>query len=650
MSVMNTTRTVENESVLRVLRNKQLKNLFLHAPVAMCILTGPNFIVDVANDRMLQIWGKTAKQMLDQPLFDGLADAKEQGFEQLLANVYQTGNRVSLDEIPVNLSRKGKTETVVVKLVYEALREENGLISGVMVVAHEITEEVANRKRIEENEARLRLAIETTKLGTWDYNVLSDVLTWSEECRKIYDLPPTKNVDFALFSSLIYPADKDFAESTIQDTLNSTGPGNYNIMYRIHRFSDRKIRWICATGKVFRNDFGQAERFIGTVLDITERKELEDKLRESEMRARLGIEVSHMGTFDWDISSSIFHYSDTLVKIFGFNEVNGLDQSSFVSRIHPDDLAIRLSVHEAAFETGILFYEARLIIPGIGIRWVRINGKIVYDDDLKPLRMYGTALDVTDHKTYSEKLEREVADRTIKLQLKNHELEQFASIASHDLQEPLRKIQTFSEGIKRHLQDEVWATKYLDKINHSAVRMRDLIKSILNYSRIPNDQVDQTDVDLNKIVAEILIDFELLIEEKNATVTFEGLPTVTGNALQLSQLFANLISNALKFTENKPHIVIKSKLIATSDVRNQPDFLHGKSYFEILIEDNGIGFDQRYSEKIFTIFQRLHAKEHYSGTGIGLALCKRIVENHRGYIAAESTSGKGSTFYVYLPC
>jgi signal transduction histidine kinase len=255
-------------------------------------------------------------------------------------------------------------------------------------------------------------------------------------------------------------------------------------------------------------------------------------------------------------------------------------------------------------------------------------------------------------KARTQELEHTNAELTVvnnKLLKSNRDLEQFAYVASHDLQEPLRKIQTFSQLAESHLLDSELTQQYLSKIYTSAQRMAALIKSVLNYSRLSNVSEPFSPVDLNEVIEFIQTDFELLIVEKKATVTKNQLPIIQGIPLQINQLFANLISNALKFCDKQPQITIKAA-VRPGDQLSLPDELPvTKEYVELIVEDNGIGFDPVYAKKIFTIFQRLHTQKDYPGTGIGLALCKRIVENHSGTIAVHSEQGKGTTFFVYLP-
>jgi len=254
--------------------------------------------------------------------------------------------------------------------------------------------------------------------------------------------------------------------------------------------------------------------------------------------------------------------------------------------------------------------------------------------------------DLTERKLAEDTMRQHTAE----LEMKNKQLEQFAYIASHDLQEPLRKIQTFVQVLERKLGDPEARQKYFDKINSSARRMTDLIQSVLNYSRLSQNEDELVPTDLNVILENVKADYELQIEEKNAVINSDALPIVKGEPLQLHQLFANLIGNSLKFSKTNPQITISSKTLQTGEIQKiNPSLDNTRRYARLSFQDNGIGFEQQYAEKIFTIFQRLNSREEYSGTGIGLALCKRIIDHHHGHIDAVSALGQGATFLVYLP-
>ncbi|WP_427874452.1 sensor histidine kinase [Flavobacterium sp. MMS24-S5] len=247
------------------------------------------------------------------------------------------------------------------------------------------------------------------------------------------------------------------------------------------------------------------------------------------------------------------------------------------------------------------------------------------------------------------KMQLELENANSKLKFKNKELEQFAFITSHDLQEPLRKIMIMISRAAEHLTEQQKTLYYFDKITLAAGRLSNLISDVLNYSRVNNHDKFTAEVDLNDVAAQTLEDLSLIKEEKKAVINLSTLPVVNGIDTQLRQLFYNLINNALKFNSAQPTVNISSCIISsTSDTTFDPAAPSG-NFYVISIEDNGIGMDSEYSGRIFDMFQRLHQRDQYSGNGIGLALCKRIVENHNGTINFTSKPGQGTTFWIYLP-
>lgn len=251
--------------------------------------------------------------------------------------------------------------------------------------------------------------------------------------------------------------------------------------------------------------------------------------------------------------------------------------------------------------------------------------------------------------SFAQELEAKVNQRTAELAQSNRDLEQFAYVASHDLQEPLRKIQIFASQLATSLENKEASKTFIDKIISSASRMSGLIKGVLNYSRLNKDKAEFGNVDLDEIIKHILADFELVIAEKEAEIFTDKLPEIPGSKLQLHQLFSNLLSNSLKFTKNKPLISIQSLVVDGKNIDPFNGINENARYSLIIFKDNGIGFSQEYAHNIFNVFQRLHKKQDYPGTGIGLALCKRIAENHKGHITVMSVPDKGTSFFVYLP-
>jgi light-regulated signal transduction histidine kinase (bacteriophytochrome) len=321
-------------------------------------------------------------------------------------------------------------------------------------------------------------------------------------------------------------------------------------------------------------------------------------------------------------------------------------------------------------------------------RIIQAYAQVFYDDEGNPDVLNGTARDITEQRKIEITLEQLVQQRTEELETSNEELsatneelsamneefaatnddlaeanhllsmsnqnlEQFAYIASHDLQEPLRKIQQFGDLLKKKYESPSdQALTYLERMQSAASRMSVLITDLLTFARVSNNKLNFEQVSLNDLISMTLSDLELRIQETSAKIKIESLPVIHGDNVQLGQLFQNLLSNALKFrkAEIDPEIHIYSEIVRAADVPSHVKPTRWtKSYHRVSVADNGIGFDQQYAARIFQAFQRLHGKSEFEGTGIGLAICEKVAANHGGAITASGEPGEGAVFDIYLP-
>ena len=308
------------------------------------------------------------------------------------------------------------------------------------------------------------------------------------------------------------------------------------------------------------------------------------------------------------------------------------------------------------YETGAVDYITKPVDPDLLMLKVKMFFKLYQQqNELKATRDL-LAKEIEIRKEAQENLEvkvnertRELLDKNEELELKNHELQQFAWVVSHDLKEPIRKIEIFIRLLKeKFVPDDSLAVDYIDRTIRASERMTKLISDLLEYSRLSSDAIPES-INLNDLVAEVLSDLDYQAEQKNAHITVQPLPTLSAVPSQIRQIFQNLIGNAIKFSrpEAAPQISIDCERIAekafNSTVSDTGD------YYQISVSDNGIGFEEMYLDKIFVIFQRLNDRESYEGTGIGLAIAKKIIEKHNGLITAKSKPGEGSVFKIILP-
>lgn len=380
---------------------------------------------------------------------------------------------------------------------------------------------------------------------------------------------------------------------------------------------------------------------------------ISEKLTESENRYRKLANTIPILICEVNERNKVLLYNESLLHYLKVPPPT-FEKKNLINFIHLDDINVILDGWEKAKLTRSSFSGEVRIKDSALFVWHLVtmipnksedgsfNSWLVYFININAQKMIVEAL-----KDNSElkMIQRELESANSKLLFKNKELEQFAYVASHDLQEPLRKIMIMLSRAGEQLSDEQKKQFYFDRMTLSATRLSELITDVLNYSRIDNSKQIFEEVDLNEITSEILGDLSMIIDEKNAVITIEPLPRVLGLHTQLRQLFYNLVNNALKFNTAVPLVTISAEIVPDD---NNELALSG-NYHIISISDNGIGIENQYSNRIFNMFQRLHERDQYGGNGIGLALCRRIIENHNGFINFTSTPGKGTIFWIYLP-
>jgi len=495
--------------------------------------------------------------------------------------------------------------------------------------------EIDAKSRLRLSEFNLSRAQAVAHVGSWHLELPGQRLLWSDETYRIFGLPPETSIDLRRVVECFHPEDRDAAREEIEEAIAGR---DCAVEHRI--LVDGRVKWIAMRAQAtLSEEDGKPIDLLGTVQDITERKLAETAMAESRALLIEVQAVAGLGYYVYDIPGDRWQSSEILDRIFGIDRNYDRSGVGWLALTAPDMRAemtaylteIQAGAHDFDFQYRIFRRADNLE------RWVHGLGKIERDGAGKPLRLVGTIKDITEERQAAQALE----DKAEELARSNEELEQFAYVASHDLREPLRMIGSYVGLLERRYGDKLdsEAREFIAFAKDGALRMDRLVLDLLEYSRIGRVTRPMLPVQLGNVIERAMFALTSKIAEAGAEIATppEVMPMVLGDAEELTRLFQNLIGNAVKYREpdRAPLITLGAERFGT--------------HWEITVSDNGIGIEPQYYERIFLIFQRLHKRTDYEGTGIGLAVCKKIVEHHGGRIWVESTPGKGTTFHVTLP-
>ena len=408
----------------------------------------------------------------------------------------------------------------------------------------------------------------------------------------------------------------------------------FDIPYQMMKKNGETID-ILLSATAERNNAGEIVRSLAVITDVTEQKRAFDALQKSERSLAESQRLASIGNWAVNVIQDVWSWSDEMYRIHGISPASSLSAAYLSKLIHPDDLpSVRRQFNQISAQNPESTYIHRIVRPDGTVRWVHQRVSVAFDREGRQIRRFGTCQDITEQREMEKSLARHVDE----LARSNQDLEQFAYIASHDLREPLRKVQSFAELLARRYQERLdeRGNLYIAHIVDGAQRMQMLIRDVLDYSRVGRDNIQREWVDMNQLVRLALITLDAEVQASGIEIRVEPLPTVYAVRSQMAQLVQNLIENAIKFRqESSPHVCIRGRKSAER--------------WTFQVEDNGIGIEEKYTSRVFDMFGRLHSKEQYPGSGIGLALCKKIVEYHGGSIGFESSLGQGTKFYFTIP-
>ncbi|GAB3754322.1 hypothetical protein GCM10028817_21000 [Spirosoma pomorum] len=575
--------------------------------------------------------------------------------------------------------RNGQLEAGFWTYSYSPVRDETGEIAGVFVTCIETTPVVLQQKLLAASERQLRMVVEESTIAMAIFRGPQHVIELANDAHlQLWGRRAEEVIGRPLFEAIPEAKGQGY-EALLANVLSSAEPFYATeLSAQLMRHGQLERVHFNFVYHPLRNATGQVDGILVTAIDITQQVLIRQQIEASQISLQNALEVAQLGTWSFDYPTQKLSVSTRTADWFGL-ETQQADVETFLAQMGDEDQTkVREQLVSMLAPNSTDVYD--LVHSVINRqtdhkRIIRALGKRQYGTDGQPLRIDGTAQDITLQQELQLALENEVRKRTQELASANQEvsqfneqlqtsisdlkrsndnLQQFAYVASHDLQEPLRKIQSFSDLLVQQLGEQIddSSKDYLLRITSAVERMSILIKDLLAYSRIATRQQTFGLVSLKAITDRVIAMLDWSIQQTRAQITVDELPIVQGDESQLGQLMQNLLTNALKFVQpdQAPNVHIRYTKRSLTELPSlvQPTRITS-FYHQISIEDQGIGFDTKYLDRIFQVFQRLHGRNQFSGTGIGLAICQRVVENHGGAITAESQLDKGTTFHVYLP-
>ncbi|MDB6029242.1 MAG: domain S-box protein [Verrucomicrobiales bacterium] len=517
-------------------------------------------------------------------------------------------------------------------------------LRGVMI---DISEQKKAQEELRRSEELLRMTTSAAKADLWSWDIVKDLL----ECPSIHEPFGFKGpIKLSIYLEHVKEEDREPLMAEVRDCMRNNR--EFNFEFRVV-FPDGSIGWRHSRGRP-QYIGGKAVRFSGMSIDVTARKQAEESLRQSEERLRMMTEGARIGLWDRDMRENSIHWNSIEYQQFDLSPETPVDFDVFINHVHSEDRSrVATEIQRCLEQNKPLDTEFRILHRDGTIRWNHSKGAPIYSHG-QPWRFSGMSMDITERKNaeqardearnalalHAAQLEDHVAQRTLELKQSLRDMETFCYTIAHDLSAPLRYMRGFSLALLEDHSGQLDenARVYCERIHESAIRMEQLISDLLAFGRLSHRDLPTTPVDLIEEIEKVLAQSTPEIEERHAEIVLDrSLSKVSADAPVLDHVLQNLISNAMKFVppHRRPHVHIYAETRGNR--------------VRVWVEDNGIGIAPEHQQRIFSPFERLHTKEDYPGTGMGLAIVQRGIEKMGGHVGVESQVGEGSRFWIELP-
>jgi PAS domain S-box-containing protein len=603
---------------------QQLYSTFMQAPVGIAILRGADYVVELVNPPLCEIYGQTVDELLGRPIFDALVHVKAQGFDKLLDQVRLTGVPFKGQAYPASLVRNGKLDTVYFDFVYEPFREIDGLIGGVIAVAIEVTEQVNARLQVEEAEERARLAIDAAGLGTYDVNLETGEMFTTKTFANIFGF--ANPVPREEYINVFHPDDLD-----LRNKAHAKGLESGRLFYEARVILPaQSIHWVRVEGKVYYNADKKPVRILGTLLDITaqkqakeEQKRLMTMLADSEQLLKNVTTAAPIGLWMSDELGSITYVNQTWIDWTGLQYENNMNDG-WVNSIIAEDREKAAEKFLRDF-TNRTFYEVEFRINHTDgtIHWCVATGRPQYASNGNFSGYIGACVDITEQKNLQQ------------------QKDDFIGIASHELKTPVTSIKAYTQVLERMLlkKGETKEAQMIGRMDGQLNRLTSLIGDLLDVTKINSGklQFNDLDFDFDNNVKDIVEELQRTTDKHILIENLSAGRNVHGDKERIGQVITNLITNAIKYS---PHA---DKIIIHTEVKNNEVVL--------CVEDFGIGIDEDKLNMVFEQFYRVSGdmQHTFPGLGLGLYISSEIIKREGGRIWVNSRPGQGSTFCFALP-